>query len=311
MPPASQSAGWPTRRTIQTPHHGRGNDVAGCRSTPPRPGIEPARRFAYIWKRRIPRRIGVGSTSEDDILDSARLYYQPQVSSDGKTFVGVESLLRSVTADGSVAGPGGILDKVVDDATADALDWWVIRQACTDGLRWPQLTIAVNISARQFQAPDFAARLLAVIAELGSAPAQIELELLESGIIENFERAIETMEVLRRAGIRIALDDFGTGYSSLAYLQKLPIDKLKLDKSLVDGTGELKAAAIVQAVTALSRALGLKVVAEGVETRAQQQFLRIAGCHLLQGYLFSPAVPAERIDQFLREGWPAVADTPA
>lgn len=213
--------------------------------------------------------------------------------------------MRSVKPDGSVMGPGAILDKVVDDSAADALDWWVIRQACADGLRWPQLAVAINISARQFQAPDFATKLLAVLAEAGTAPAQIELELLESGIIENFERAIETMEALRRVGIRIALDDFGTGYSSLAYLQKLPIDKLKLDKSLVDGTGEIKAAAIVQAVTALSRALGLKVVAEGVETPAQQQFLRIAGCHLLQGYLFSPAVPAARIDAFLREGWPA------
>jgi EAL domain-containing protein (putative c-di-GMP-specific phosphodiesterase class I) len=244
-------------------------------------------------------------TPEDTILNSAQLFYQPQVSSDGKAFVGVECLLRSVGSDGAVRGPGSILDKVVDDATADALDWWVIRQACTDSLRWPQLSVAINISARQFQAPDFAAKLLALLAELGTAPARIELELLESGIIENFERAIGTMDVLRRAGIRIALDDFGTGYSSLAYLQKLPIDKLKLDKSLVDGTGELKAAAIVQAVTALSRALGLKVVAEGVETQAQQQFLRIAGCHLLQGYLFSPAVPADRIDAFLREGWPA------
>ncbi len=113
------------------------------------------------------------------------------------------------------------------------------------------------------------------------------------------------MNVLRQSGIGIALDDFGTGYSSLAYLQKLPIDKLKLDKSLIDGTGELKAAAIVQAVTALSRALGMKVVAEGVETQAQQQFLRVAGCHFLQGYLFSPAVPADQIDAFIRDGWPA------
>lgn len=274
---------------------------------PPARGIEAVRWIDYRQRRRISpsKRAGVGPTTEGPILATAQLFYQPQVSSDGKTFAGVECLLRSVEADGAVRGPGAILDQVVDDATADTLDWWVIRQACRDGLRWPQLTVAVNISARQFQAPDFAARLLAVIAESGNAPAQIELELLESGIIENFERAIETMDVLRRAGIRIALDDFGTGYSSLAYLQKLPIDKLKLDKSLVDGTGEMKAAAIVQAVTALSRALGLKVVAEGVETQAQQQFLRIAGCHLLQGYLFSPAVPATQIDVFLREGWPA------
>ncbi|AOG05751.1 EAL domain-containing protein [Bosea sp. RAC05] len=252
------------------------------------------------------RASGRDEHAEDAIFTSARLYYQPQVSADGKVLIGLECLLRAVAPDGSISGPGAILDSIADDAQADALDWWVIRQALTDGLRWPQLPVAINISARQFQAPDFAARLLAVITEIGNAPEQVELELLESGIIENFDRAIETMDILRRSGVRIALDDFGTGYSSLAYLQKLPIDKLKLDKSLIDGTGELKAAAIVQAVTALSRSLGLKVVAEGVETVAQQQFLRVAGCHLLQGYLFSPAVSAERIDAFVRDGWPAV-----
>ena len=243
--------------------------------------------------------------SFNDCLKRARLHYQPQVSSDGKALVGLECLLRSVDGDGSISGPQSILNTIEDDAQADAVDWWVIRQACADGLRWPQLTIAINVSARQFQSTDFAAQLLSVIRDSGNAPDQLELELLESGIIENFERAIATMTILRQSGIRVALDDFGTGYSSLAYLQKLPIDKLKLDKSLIDGTGELKAAAIVQAVTALSRALGLKVVAEGVETQAQQQFLRVAGCHLLQGYLFSPAVPAAQIDAFVRDGWPA------
>lgn len=227
------------------------------------------------------------------------------MSSDAKTLVGVECLLRSVDSGGQVSGPRVILESIGDDAQADAVDWWVIRQACMDGLRWPKLTVSINISARQFQSPNFASQLLSLISEIGNAPAQIELELLESGIIEDFERAIETMNVLRRSGIGIALDDFGTGYSSLSYLQKLPIDKLKLDKSLIDGTGELKAAAIVQAVTALSRALGLKVVAEGVETQAQQQFLRVAGCHLLQGYLFSPAVTADQIDALVRDGWPA------
>lgn len=242
---------------------------------------------------------------KDEVLKGARLYYQPQVTADGKTLVGVESLLRCIDAGGRISGPKSIFDRIGDDAEADIVDWWVIQQACTDGLRWPNLTVAINVSARQFQSPGFAAQLLSTMTAIGNKPAQIELELLEGGIIENFERAIETMDILRQSGIRIALDDFGTGYSSLAYLQRLPIDKLKLDKSLIDGTGELKAAAIVQAVTALSRALGIKVVAEGVETQAQQQFLRVAGCHLLQGYLFSPAVSADEIDSFIRKGWPA------
>lgn len=262
---------------------------------------------SYIERRQASRSNTSPTTypPEGAILTDARLYYQPQVTSDGETLVGVECLLRSVDADGQISGPKAILERIDDDAQANAIDWWVIRQACTDGLRWSKLTIAINISARQFQSPDFAGELLALLAEVGMPAGRIELELLENGIIENFESAIETMNVLRQGGIRIALDDFGTGYSSLAYLQKLPIDKLKLDKSLIDGTGELKAAAIVQAVTALSRALGMKVVAEGVETQAQQQFLRVAGCHLLQGYLFSPAVPADEIDRFIRDGWPA------
>lgn len=260
---------------------------------------QPRRRC--VWSTQ--RRHAVGT---DIMLSAARLHYQPQVSADGKLLVGLECLLRSVGPDGAISGPQAILGSIQDDAQADAVDWWVIRQAFTDALRWPQLTIAINISARQFQAADFAEKLLALLDDIGTSPSQIELELLESGIIENFEQATQTMDRLRRSGIGIALDDFGTGYSSLAYLQKLPIDKLKLDKSLIDGTGELKAAAIVQAVTALSRALGLKVVAEGVETLVQQQFLKIAGCHILQGYFYSPAVPAAQIDAFIRDGWPAV-----
>lgn len=165
-------------------------------------------------------------------------------------------------------------------------------------------SVAVNIGARQFQHTDFSARLIALIAEVGVAPKQIELELLEGTIIEDFGRASATMEALRADGVRIALDDFGTGYSSLSYLQKLPLDKLKLDKSMVEGVNNLKAAAIVQAVTALSRALGLKVVAEGVETKEQQRFLRISGCHYLQGYLFSPAIGPDLVDEPLRQRWP-------
>lgn len=251
------------------------------------------------------RRAPTTARPEVPIFAGAQLYFQPQVSSDGRVLAGVECLLRHVDAAGLVSGPQKILERIEDDAQADAIDWWVIRQACVDGLRWRNLTIAINVSARQFQTGRFAPDLLALIGEIGNAQGQIELELLESGIIENFDRAVETMNALRASGIRIALDDFGTGYSSLSYLQKLPIDKLKLDKSLIEGTGEMKAAAIVHAVTALSRALGLKVVAEGVETEAQQQFLRVAGCHLLQGYLFSPAVPADRIDAFIKTGWPA------
>ena len=232
------------------------------------------------------------------------LFYQPQVTSDGGRFVGVEALMRSRSADGTITGPQPILARITTPEQADALDWHVLRLACSDARRWPDLTVSINIEARQFQRPDFPERMTALIAEIGVDPRQIELELLEGSIMEDFGRASTAMEILRAQGLRIALDDFGTGYSSLSYLQKLPLDKLKLDRSMVESVGDLKAAAIVHAVTALSRALGLKVVAEGVETRDQQKFLRIAGCHYLQGYLFSPAVSAETIDRLLAERWP-------
>ncbi len=244
------------------------------------------------------------SGSDADEQPEFVLFYQPQVTADGGRFVGVEALLRARGRDGSIMGPQQILARADTPAAADALDWRIMRQACRDALRWPDLSVSINVAARQFQRPDFTDRMTALVSEVGVSPKQIELELLEDSIIDNFARASATMDALRENGLRIALDDFGTGYSSLSYLQKLPIDKLKLDKSMVDGVGGLKAAAIVQAVTALSRALGLKVVAEGVETSEQQRFLRIAGCHFLQGYLFSPAIGVEAVDELLRQRWP-------
>lgn len=240
------------------------------------------------------------------MLKSARLYYQPQVTTDGRQFVGVEALLRVINDDGTVSGPQSILDKVQDDINGAALDWWALETACRDAAAWPTLSVAINITARQFKQEYFADRVIAAIARWGTDPKRVELEILEHGVIEDFESAIATMNKLRAAGIRIALDDFGTGYSSLAYLQRLPIDKLKIDKSLIDGVPDLRSAAIVQAITALSRALGIKVVAEGVETTQQKDFLRVAGCHMLQGYLLSPAVPPEEIAAMVAAGWPGV-----
>jgi EAL domain-containing protein (putative c-di-GMP-specific phosphodiesterase class I) len=240
-------------------------------------------------------------------VEQPTLFYQPQVTADGGRFVGLEALLRARRPDGAITGPQEMLAAIATPDEADALDWRILRQACGDARRWPDLSVAINVGARQFQQPDFSARMIALIAEVGVAPTQIELELLEGTIIEDFDRASATMEALRAHGVRIALDDFGTGYSSLSYLQRLPLDKLKLDKSMVEGVGNLKAAAIVQAVTALSRALGLKVVAEGVETQEQQRFLRISGCHYLQGYLFSPAISADAVDELLRQRWPRAA----
>ena len=228
-------------------------------------------------------------------LDELTLHYQPQIAADGSRIVSVEALLRVLKPTPRLMGPADVLAHFDAPDDAEALDWWVLRTAATDALRWPSLTVGVNVTAGRFHDPEFADRLIALLAEIGLPPSRLEIELVESSFIADFDAALANVERLRAAGVRLALDDFGTGYSSLTYLIKLPIDKLKIDKSFVDGIGSIQSAVIVQALVALARALGLKITAEGVETEEQYQFLRVAGCHLMQGWLFAKAMPADEI----------------
>ena len=162
------------------------------------------------------------------------------------------------------------------------------------------VVLAVNISSRQLEQPEFADWVVAKALEARFPLERLELEIVESAVIDNFDQASRVLSRLRSLGVKIALDDFGTGYSSLTYLSKLPLDKLKIDKSFVDGVTTVQSAAIVQAVIALARALGLKVTAEGVETPEQRHFLRVSGAHYLQGYLLSRPVPAAEISNMLK-----------
>jgi EAL domain-containing protein (putative c-di-GMP-specific phosphodiesterase class I) len=154
----------------------------------------------------------------------------------------------------------------------------------------------VNISARQFQRPDELVREVAqVLEETGLAPGSLVLEITESMIMEEAERNVDVLARLRGLGVQVAVDDFGTGYSSLAYLKRFPVDMLKVDKSFVDGLGEnLEDTAIVEAVIRLAHALGLRTVAEGIETTGQLDQLRALGCELGQGYYFSRPLPAHK-----------------
>lgn len=235
-------------------------------------------------------------------LDDLTLHYQPQISADGRSIVSVEALVRA-----RKPGPGrrtaaDILAHFATPETTEALDWWVLRTAMTAALDWPSLVVGINVGADRFRDPGFAARTIALVEEIGVDPRRIELEIVEGSYIGDFDTAFANITALRAHGLRIALDDFGTGFSSLTYLLKLPIDKVKIDKSFVDGVGSIQSAVIVQAVVALARALGLKVTAEGVETEAQYQFLRVAGCHLIQGWLFAKALPAAEISRLLATG---------
>lgn len=232
-------------------------------------------------------------------FDELTLHYQPQMSADGAQIICAEALLRVLRPSPRLMGPADVLQHFQSPEDAAALDWWVLETACTDALRWPTISVSVNLTAERFHDPAFPDQLLALVQRLGLPPQRLELEIVESSYIADFETAVTTVTCLREHGFRVALDDFCTGYSSLTYLLKLPVDKIKIDKSFVEGVQYAKSAAIVLALVAMSRAMGLKVTAEGVETVEQHRMLRAAGCHYMQGWLFAKAVPATELDVML------------
>jgi EAL domain-containing protein (putative c-di-GMP-specific phosphodiesterase class I) len=250
-----------------------------------------------FWGNEMADVVKVGPVPRDEL----RLLFQPQMSSDGNTIVSVEALIRREHPTRGRISAFELLKLYNTVALREELDWWVLEEAAKQSLRWPQLSVSVNINATQFRHKDFAERVLAVLASLNVSASRIELEILEATFISDFDAAIENINLLRSNGVKIALDDFGTGYSSLTYLLRIPIDKLKIDKSFIDKVDSIQAAAVTQALVAMSRALGIKVTAEGVETTAQHQFLKAVGCHYLQGYLFSPPTSPDAIDRMLAD----------
>ena len=180
---------------------------------------------------------------------------------------------------------------------------WVLRRACEDARQWPDIKVAVNVSAIQFRNPGFVGTVKRILQQTGLEPSRLELELTESVIVDDADGAENAMFDLRAIGVRLALDDFGTGYSSLIYLRRFAFDKIKIDKSFLESmeaTGE--SAIIVHSVVHLGRSLGLTVVAEGVETAEQHRFLQALGAHELQGYMFSRPVPAAEITRICANG---------
>ena len=182
---------------------------------------------------------------------------------------------------------------------------WVLHSACAQlrtwhAAGWPQLRMAVNLSPRQFQNAGLAETVERVLSTLGGGPALLELEITESVLLRHTATTLETLEALHAFGARLAIDDFGTGYSSLSYLRRYSIDTLKIDRSFVrDVPGDADDSALASAIIVLAQSLKLDVIAEGVETEAQRDFLRARGCHQMQGYLFSRPLPAEDITRLL------------
>lgn len=229
------------------------------------------------------------------------LYFQPKVSTASGALTGAEALLRWRHPERGLVPPNDFIPIAEETGLIVPIGAWVLEQACLRVMEWaehlpPGFRIGVNLSARQLQS-DVVQTVRAALAATAADPSRIELELTESMLMEDAEGAVELMDRLAELGVQLALDDFGTGYSSLAYLMRFPISKLKIDRSFVSDLPDNRGAiAIVQATIALAHSLGLTVVAEGVETAAQRDFLHAAGCGECQGYLFGAPVP---VDQFL------------
>lgn len=232
------------------------------------------------------------------------LYYQPQV--ERGRLIGAEVLLRWKHPKHGLLAPGEFIPLAEESGLILPLGDWVLEAACAQLAAWAtrkeraSIALAVNISARQFRHPDFVDRVLAALKRTGANPLTLKLELTESMLLDNVEDVIAKMTTLKSHGLRFSLDDFGTGYSSMAYLRRLPLDELKIDRSFVrDILADVASGAIAQAILSLGKAMGLRVIAEGVETKEQQDFLVRMGCHSFQGFLFSRPLPLEEFQLWL------------
>jgi diguanylate cyclase (GGDEF)-like protein/PAS domain S-box-containing protein len=238
--------------------------------------------------------------------DEFMLHYQPQLDRGGHV-IGAEALLRWRLPNGRVLYPAEFIRAAEESGLIVEIGNWVLGTACAELARWqanPEtagLTLSVNVSARQFTEPHFVATLQGIFEHTGVDPSGLKLELTESLVVTDFSQTAHTMAMLKRRGLSFSLDDFGTGYSSLAYLRKLPLDQLKIDHSFMrDVLTDQNDASIVRSIIALGDSLGLQVIAEGVETPGQRQFLLDAGCHIYQGFLYQRALSAEHFTQYAR-----------
>ncbi|HEX6863628.1 MAG TPA: EAL domain-containing protein, partial [Thermoanaerobaculia bacterium] len=235
------------------------------------------------------------------------LFYQPVLDARTGMIEGVEALLRWQHPERGLMGPAEFLWLAEVTGMTNAVDLWVLKTACREISEWHKdgadVRVAVNLSARPFQRPDLLDRIKEVLAETGLPPSMLQLEITETLAMQNAEASQSVLRGLKELGIKIAIDDFGTGYSSLSYLTTLPIDILKVDRSFVSGLGANRGSGeITAAVITLAHSLKLDVVAEGVENETQLEILRSQGCNKVQGYLFSPPIPAAQCREKALEG---------
>ncbi len=238
--------------------------------------------------------------------DEFVLHFQPKVDINLWQISGAEALIRWNHPEKGLVSPAEFIPLAEETGLITIIGEWVLRNSCKALQQWKDgsqpLSISSNISARQFQDPNFFQMVMSLLEEFSLEPGQLELELTESSIMTNLDSGVRTLCALQHAGVRISIDDFGTGFSSLSYLKRLPIDVLKIDRSFVhDASTDPDDAALVMAIITLAHNLRLEVVAEGVETEDQLRFLHLLRCDSIQGFLLSKPLPADAFERMLFE----------
>lgn len=244
------------------------------------------------------------------------IHYQPQIDTTTGKIVQMEALVRWQHPELGLISPAKFIPLAEENGLILQIGEWVLRTACAQNKAWqnaglPPITLAVNLSGRQFQQPDLVEMVARVLEETGLGPDWLELEITESVAMQNVDFSRGILSKLHNMGVSLSMDDFGTGYSSLSYLKKFPLDKLKIDQSFVrELTTDPNDGAIITAISALGKVLNLKMVAEGVETEAQKNFLQNLECEYMQGYLFSRPLSSEQATQLLCKSCPDLAKIP-
>lgn len=266
----------------------------------------------YLILHIIQTDIEVRSAIESDLWrglpgNQFQLHYQPQVAAENR-IVGAEALVRWQHPHRGMISPSEFIPMAEETGMILPLGQWVLETACAQLVAWSrvaetaELTLAVNVSVQQFRQLEFVTQVIAVIEQTGIDPTKLKLELTESLFVHDINDIITKMTLLKARGVQFSLDDFGTGYSSLSYLQRLPLDQLKIDQAFVQEVlTDQHGAAIARTVVALGQSLGLTVIAEGVETVGQLEFLKAHGCHAFQGYLCSKPLPVAEFNRFVTQ----------
>jgi EAL domain-containing protein (putative c-di-GMP-specific phosphodiesterase class I) len=243
------------------------------------------------------------------------LYYQPKVEARSGRVTGIECLLRWQHPSVGLVLPDQLVPLAEETGLIVPIGQWALRAACLQAQKWvgqglPMFRMAVNLSARQFMSATLLEDVAGTIRETGMDPRWIEFEVTESVMLPDPQQAVRLLRNLKAMGVRLTIDDFGTGYSSLAYLKRLPIDCVKIDASFIRGIPvDASDVAITETILAMAASLGLKVVAEGVETHDQARFLERRGCDEMQGYYFSKPLPAEELTAYLEEQGAALEES--